>query len=227
MKLRINSTKRLPRLQSDLQSDSKTLRYELENLVRLALEHSPSWAKSEPVRNNAYIEAFAVHCRALIFFLYGHLDQITSNGVTQRFSALRDTDVLAHDFYSSWDRDCPPPTQVLVDSKWRADKHVAHITTDRREVNQAGSAEQSVWRLTEAVSAVCDVMSCFLENAPSQSFEAAELVRMNRSIAVWRNKMVASQVPPPSPGIAPPRASSSPHLQATTDGGSLSRQPNV
>jgi hypothetical protein len=184
MKLRIDPTKRVPRLQSDLQSDSKTLRYELENLVGMAQEYSPLWGKTDPIRNNAYIEAFAVHCRALIFFLYGHLDEITANGKTERFSHnVRDNDVFAYDFHQSWGLNYPPPSEVMLDAKWQADKHVAHITTERREVNQPGSPKQSVWRLRDAASAICDVVACFLKKAPTQNFGAAELLQMNNSIA--------------------------------------------
>lgn len=228
MKLRIDPMKRPPRLQSDLQSDSKTLRYELENLICMAQEYSPSWENDEPTRNNAYVEAFALHCRALIFFLYGHLDEIAANGKTERFSpTVRDNDVFAYDFHRSWDQECPPPSEVMVEAKWQADKHVAHITTERREVNQPGSSKQSVWRLKDAVSAICDVVACFLKKAPTQNFDADALLWMNDSIAAWSKLTSPTQVKPVLPSVAPGSQLPAPCLQATTDARTLSPQPGV
>ena len=57
--------------ETELQCDSKTLRYELENMIGIAQQDSPNWEQTDRLRNNVYVEAFAVHCRALIFFLYG------------------------------------------------------------------------------------------------------------------------------------------------------------
>ncbi len=183
MTSRIDPTKRPPRSQSELQSDSKTLRYELENLVGIAQQFFPQWVDTDPIRNNAYIEAFAVHCRALIFFLYGHLEGITALGKPERFSALRKNDVIAYDFYPSWEKNCPPPSDILVEAKWQADKHVAHITEERREVNQPGSSKQSIWKLGDAASALCTVVAHFLSKAPSENFDSDELVRMKNAIS--------------------------------------------
>ena len=216
-------TKRPHRSQSDLQSDSKTLRYELENLVGISQQFSPHWAHTDTIRNNAYVEAFAVHCRALIFFLYGHLDEITANGKTERFSSLRKNDVIAYDFDLSWEKNCPPPSDIMVEAKWQADKHVAHITEERREVNQAGSTRQSVWKVGEAASAICAVATQFLSKAPTQCFDAAELLRMNNAVSG-----VMSDSPPlvqpmsfPAARVAQSAASS---LQAKTDARTVSPQ---
>ncbi len=228
MKLQSKLSKREGRSPSDLQSDSKTLRYELENLIGLASDYSPNWKDSDPIRNNAYVEAFAVHCRALIFFLYAHLDEITSNGLTERFSPVRDNDVLAYDFYPRWDEDCPEPTQVLVESKWLADKHVAHITTDRREVNQNGSAIESIWHLKDVTSIICTAMSCFLKKASPHYFEPAELDRMNRCIEEWwRHKTTSNELLRHSPTDGPPLASIEHPLRARTDGGKSASLPGI
>jgi hypothetical protein len=227
MKSRIDPTKRPTRSQHDRQSDSKTLRNELENLVGLVQQYSPNWIDTDPVRNNAYVEAFAVHCRALIFFLYGHLEEITAKGKTERFSPLRENDVIAYDYYPSWSNDCPPPTDVLVDAKWQADKHVAHITEERREVNQPGSSKDSVWKLGRAASVICTVMELFLRKAPVQGFDASESDQMKSAISGLLRPDSPSQVPPMSAPFGAVAQAPASYFQAKTDARTISPQPSV
>jgi hypothetical protein len=208
----------------ELHSDSKTVRYELENLVGLAINYS-SDGKDNPYRNNAYVEAFALHCRALIYFLYGHLDEIEANGEKAKFSGLRDNDVLAWDFHRQWDQECPSAKAILVESKWRADKHVAHITTERREVNQSGGQVESVWMLSDATSAICDVMDCFLSKAPAQNFDASALQIMQDRIATWRYRSTATPHTGFSRSLTTSAGASTSGLQATTGGGVVSKPP--
>jgi hypothetical protein len=185
MKLQDKLHERALRSPADLESDSKTLRYELGMLVGLAQGYSTPAIQADRIATNAYVESFAVHCRALIFFLFGHLKEITANGSTENFSCLRKTDVLAFDFHREWQRDCPQPTEAMVKAKWQADKHVAHITTDRREVNQPGSDKESVWNLIESVTAICNTLTCFLSKAPPLNFNAIELQRIQDLITEW------------------------------------------
>src|SRR5262245_43404854 len=112
---------RAPRTQADLRLDSQTLCYEVAMLLGSALRY-PAAAPEDQVARNMAVEAFALHCRALILFLFGHLDEITANGQTARFAPERPNDVFAFDFYPGWAADCPAPTEVLVEAKWRADK---------------------------------------------------------------------------------------------------------
>jgi hypothetical protein len=185
MKLRGELQKRALRSPAELECDSKTLCYELGMLVGLAQGYSSPAIQAVRIATNAYVESFAVHCRALIFFLFGHLDEITANGRTERFAVLRENDVLAFDFHREWHRDCPQPTEAMVQAKWQADKHVAHITTDRREVNQPGSGKESVWNLNGSVSAICNTLTYFLSKAPSLNFNAIELRRIQDLITEW------------------------------------------
>lgn len=196
MKSRIDHNKRL-RSQTELQSDSKTVRYELKMLIRLAQGFSA--IQANPIARSAYIESFAVHCRALIFFLYGHLDEITACGKTEKFARVRDNDVFAIDYHHGWDKDCPPPTGMIVQSKWQADKHVAHIITDRREVNQSGSTKESVWNLSDAVSAICTPFADFLTKVRPQNLDATEMRRMSDLIAEWTSAAKVQFVSPSEP----------------------------
>jgi hypothetical protein len=177
--------KRRSRSPSDLRRDSRTVCYELDNLIAIARQYSPDYAETDRIRNNAYIESFAIHCRALIFFLYGHQGQVAANGRTEGFSLPRDTDVLAWDFHQLWEIECPEPDAVLVDSKQKADKYVAHITTLRRDVNQPGSEKSSVWRLSEATSAICKVMECFIDAVPPDNFDAEAMRIITARLKEW------------------------------------------
>jgi hypothetical protein len=224
MKPRIDPKKRPVRSQIELQSDSKTLRYELDMLVGLAERFSSLSDKADRVARNAYIESFAVHCRALIFFLFGHLNEITANGKTERFARERSTDVLALDFYGGWNQDWPPPTELMVRAKRQADKHVAHITIDRREVNQPGSGTESVWELSQAASAICDAMVCFLQKAPAHNFDVNELHRMRDLIAEWNRWKSAAQMQPPPQSGSSRQPSPGTGLQAKTDARALPSQ---
>jgi hypothetical protein len=77
---------------------------------------------SNQTTNNAYVESFMVHLRNLIDFLY--LDP-------------RATDVAAVDFcdVGIWQ---PTFTQSLKDAKYRVDKELAHLTTERRPARERG-----------------------------------------------------------------------------------------
>lgn len=216
MKLRIEPNKRPFRSRPELQSDSKTVQYELKMLICLAQGFSAPPIQADPIARNAYIESFAVHCRALICFLYGHLDEITAGGNTEKFARVYNNDVFAIDYHHRWADDCPQPTGLIVQSKRRADKHVAHITTDRREVNQPGSTEESVWDLSGVASAICTPFEAFLRKVPPQNLDATELRRMNELIAEWTSAakvQFVSLSEPPSPPVC---------LQAKTEACTLS-----
>ncbi len=159
MKPQADIYQRQQRPQSELHSDSKTVRYELEMLIGVADGFSDPHVQADVVVRNAFVESFAVHCRALILFLFGHLDEITANANTVGFARARSTDVLAFDFHRKWDQSYQPPTAIMVDAKVQADKHVAHITIDRRELNQTGSPKESVWDLRKITTELCHVFS--------------------------------------------------------------------
>ncbi len=168
---------------TELQSHSKTVRHELVTLVGIEERFSRPGFPDDVIAKNALIESFAMHSRALVVFLFGHLDQITVNYVTERFSALRVNDILAWDFHRGWEADCPQPVELIVRSKYQADKHVAHIITERREVNQLGSATESRWNFSDVTGEICRIFEHFLKTAPHANFDAAELKRMTDLLA--------------------------------------------
>jgi hypothetical protein len=206
-KARKNLNDRPRRPQSDLRSDSKTLRYELDMLIRLAHGFYAPTVQASWISRNAFIESFAVHCRALIFFLFGHLEEVTINGETHRFGGLRDNDVIALDFHRGWEQDCPEFTEVMARAKRQTDKHIAHITTERRELNQPGSPKESNWDLRDAATAVCSTLACFLKKAPLGNLDATASRQMKELIDQWTSLTNVPNVPTalpagPSPTLA-------------------------
>jgi hypothetical protein len=105
------------------------LTYEVE-MLWLAATHpppdpnTPQDAKTQFI-SNAQAEAFALHLRNLIVFLY-----------PDRFP-LKDDDVSAHHFldsespYEHWLQHRPVLSSALERAKSRADKELAHLTTAR------------------------------------------------------------------------------------------------
>jgi hypothetical protein len=177
---------RTARNQADLKADSGTVRYDLDMLVETAGRYVEAERRKDVVGMNMSVESFAIHCRAMIQFLFGHLEWIERLGAVQeRFPPPRPTDVFAHDYHAGWRHDCPAPTQTLGNSKWRADKHVAHVTTDRRGVNQAGTGIESVWDMHAAVNELGSVMALFVARAPAANFDAEELRKMKARLAPW------------------------------------------
>lgn len=85
---------------------------------------------------NALVEVFAIHLRNLVDFLYLERPQ--------------PTDVVAADFCAtgSWDAVRPPITRSLEAARVRANKEVAHLTSQRI----AGTPPEKAWD-TEALAA--------------------------------------------------------------------------
>jgi hypothetical protein len=184
MEMRRELSGRQSRSQTELQCDAKTVRYELNMLLSIADAYAGT-PETATVQRNALVESFAIHCRAMLFFLFGHLDEIVANGVREGFAKPREGDVLAFDFNRAWDSTCPPPTEVLVLAKRQADKHVAHITTGRRAMNQPGSNVESVWRLGEVAREIASVTDCFLRAAAADAIGPSERKQMDKLLLPW------------------------------------------
>ncbi len=182
---------------ADLHADSATVRYELEMLVGVERVLASGPLGDKLVRN-ALTESFAIHCRSLILFLFGHLNKIVVGGafgISSRWS----NDVVAWDFYPEWQVECPGATDTIVDAKQQADKHVAHIVTERRGVNQPGMQPTSVWEVGAITSEVCRVFAKFLDSAPRDNFRPEEFVRMKE---VLRCRIQPSPLPTLSADLA-------------------------
>lgn len=169
------------RSQVEIRADSKTLRYEVVNLVALAKEYDPRWRHTAPTRNNAYIESLALRFRTLIDFLFGHLDQPNSNGKLDP-PRVYDSDVIAIDFHPTWSP-CSVRPQWAIDAKQRAGKEIAHITEERRDLNQPGSNKPPAeWKIADIAVELCKVMKDFLRSTPSAHFASGELDLMINAV---------------------------------------------
>ncbi len=202
---------------AELHAHSGTVRYELDMLFDTAQRYGEADAKSDTVGKNMAVESFAVHCRALILFLFGHVEGLEAAGYKpEKFGGERDTDVYAWDYFAGWQHDCPEPSAELYHAKKRADKHVAHITADRRGVNQPGTGIESVWQLRATMNELAGVFAQFLSRAPGTHFDPQELGKMKARVSPW----AAGAPMPPVSTIARSGPLGNPmvNLQATTDG---------
>lgn len=142
----------------DLQRDSKTVLYEFKTMHQIATNLNRKDVRQDPTSSNAHIESFGIHCRAIIVFLFGH------DG-TLHFHIHKKGDVLAVDFFrddqTRWEPKIEPH---LLAAKNQADKQIAHITTERRGLDQ--SPDQKVWRIREILHSLSKAMEQFLNEVP-------------------------------------------------------------
>jgi hypothetical protein len=99
---------------------------------------------------NACLEAFTVHVRAVMDFLYAH--------------APYPDDVIAEDFVPSWPANRPKCTEALAIAKARAGKEIAHLTYARLNV----SREAKAWPFLEIAADVSTAFTEFLRQTPTE-----------------------------------------------------------
>lgn len=133
---------------------------------------------------NALIESFGIHCRALVSFFFD--------------DDPRSTDVVASDFkMTNWS---PVKTAGLSVAYNKANKQIAHITTDRRGLNQSPQKE-SVWDFRSNLADVCDLMSRFLQSVPSE-YIAPGMNPALQHLIRSAHGLMAQSVAPAQPGNA-------------------------
>jgi hypothetical protein len=101
--------------------------------------------------NNALLEAFAIHVRALIHFFFDGGGQ--------------DDDVLAVHFFESpdeWTNVAPPLTSALNQAKKRADKEIAHLTYSRQKV----TSDKKPWHLIPIFNDLQAAIDSFVRATP-------------------------------------------------------------
>jgi len=124
--------------------------------------------------NNARVEAFALHLRNLIVFLY-----------PERFPLQRD-DISAHHFLSSrsafpdWIRHRPGLSPALARAKRRADREIAHLTAARI----AGTRQAKNWQITDLVRELAKVLAVFLDRADPERLGARARAEIGQAIAL-------------------------------------------
>ena len=197
---------------SQLQSDSKTLQYECEMLCYVARNLSCDMVRNDWAAKNAHVESFAVHCRNLIFFFYAH-------EASNKAGKPRKGDVLAVHFFeeqAKWDRKAPKISGTLQDAKVQADKQIAHITDERRELNQPGGPT-GPWMIAEIVTDLRKVVAEFLDSVPKENLALDVKHALGSLISVSASEPPPSDQPPNRLQSPEQRAQSAVHLYAQTE----------
>jgi len=133
-----------------LREASNHLQYEYWMLVSIA-NALASGASAGGWLNNALIESFAIHYRALYDFFY---------------SIPKGDDAYAGHYFDSedeWEKLRPPETDLLKKSKRRTAKEIAHLTYSRLDVTE----ETKNWLPLHIVAALQKAIKVFLENVPA------------------------------------------------------------
>lgn len=141
---------RSPRSQDELRQASNHLFYEIWMFQTLA-QGMASGIAGEGAINNALLESFAIHVRALTGFCYS--------------DNPRSDDIVAEDFFSDsneWQTKRPEKTELLDKAKKRADKEVAHLTYTRLDV----TSEQKNWEFLKIFNYLQVSIKIFLDNVP-------------------------------------------------------------
>lgn len=142
----------------ELQRVSNHLRYEVEMLQSTARGLASGVFGWENTAANAMLEAFVLHLRIVVDFLY------------PRGRGFKDSDVLAGDFFDSPEQWCKvrdknivkESRKVLEEARDRADKEMVHLTYDRLKV----SKEEKGWQFVKIGNEAGRAVKVFIDNVP-------------------------------------------------------------
>lgn len=141
---------RSARRASELAAASEHLHYEFAMLVGTARGLASAVA-GDSVLNNALLESFTLHARALLAFLYA--------------DRPRADDVMAEDFVADWVSNRPTEPAALAQIQFRVGKEIAHLTYERLSVTD----EAKHWQFVEVAETMSRVMTAFVLLAPDSS----------------------------------------------------------
>lgn len=116
--------------------------YEITHFVRAAQAIEAARAGLFPM--NFAIEVFALHLRNLLDFFAPR--------------NARTTDACATNFYKEWEE--PDLNLYLREARWMADKHVAHLTTDR-----TADIDLKAWAVEPIVCSLAPIIEHFSNGA--------------------------------------------------------------
>lgn len=116
--------------------------YEITHFIRVAQAIEAARAGLFPM--NFAIEVFALHLRNLLDFFAPR--------------SARRTDACARHFHT--DRDEPELNLYLREARWMADKHIAHLTTDR-----TADINLKTWAVEPIVRSLIPIIERFAEGA--------------------------------------------------------------
>ncbi|MFN8160254.1 MAG: hypothetical protein U0R52_04305 [Solirubrobacterales bacterium] len=116
--------------------------YEITYFIRAAQAIEAARAELFPM--NFAIEVFALHLRNLLDFFAPR--------------NTRPTDACARHFYAGWEQ--PKLNCYLREARWMANKHVAHLTTDRTT-----DIDLKTWAVEPIVRSLIPIIERFTEGA--------------------------------------------------------------
>ncbi len=140
---------RKKRTKEELIKSSDHLHYEVWMFQSLANAMASNILGTGPINNSA-LEAFIVHTRNLIHFLYAEKP--------------KNDHVVACDFITKWEELCPEKSEFLQKAERRANKEVSHLSYDRQKV----TPEDKPWEFIRVVHEVMEIFKLFLDNVPKE-----------------------------------------------------------
>ena len=152
------SGQRKMRNQGELQSALTHFDYEVSMLSETARLLSDPNTANTPIEN-ALLESFTVHARALIHFVF-------PSGL------IHDEDVLAEDYFvhrATWDGVRGSVPVVLTDARSRIGTEIAHLSYARLRVLPAAKG----WNIKAIVSALLPLIDLFKKNADRLSLASS------------------------------------------------------
>jgi hypothetical protein len=108
-----------------------------------------SGVAGDSILNNALLESFLLHARALLAFLYANTPRLD--------------DVVAEDFIPDWGSKRPTEPATLSQVHFRVGKELAHLTYQRLSV----TAEAKMWNFVEVAKEMSNVLDVFVRLVPS------------------------------------------------------------
>ena len=142
------------------------LKYELDMLIWTTgiMRTLGAECKKNPITwslNNSLLNSYSMHARNLIDFLY-----------LRSFGRDRDTDIIVQDFI---DQDLlkgklPAISPILKEAKIKADKQVAHLTTNRVEYEKKGKEWKFVEIAIEIYNRFSAISALFPSNKTGKDF---------------------------------------------------------
>lgn len=152
----------------ELVKESKTLWYDFNQLCGTASKLTAGTFKDDHTVQNSLVESFAIACRKLACFFFPHEEGIPD---------LRGDDLGAKHFVADWPNHAPQPSTLLKDAKKRADRQVAHVTAERRDLNFV-EGNTFNWKIGQLVAELRATLAVFLRHAPAGSLDATALVNL-------------------------------------------------
>lgn len=137
----------------ELTGVSDHLFYEFSMFITTAEEMGSGKYPQGTTVNNALIEAFVIHARNLLYFLYGEKKE--------------PDDAVASDFFSdqkAWIKIRPKTPDNLKNVGKRVGKEVAHLTYSRLGV----TPDTKPWHFVDITKDMMKVFDKFLENVPRE-----------------------------------------------------------